>query len=276
MRKGSPLRSSELPIGIFDSGLGGLTVMAEVMKALPNENIIYFGDTAHVPYGSKSKDTVTKYSLDIAAFLVSKKVKLIVVACNTASAMALDELRKRLDVPIIEVIGPGARAALSVTKRARIGVIGTEGTIKSSSYARAIKKLDRKAKVFGKACPLFVPLVEEGWLGHKVTKEVAKEYIKPLLKNRIDTIVLGCTHYPLIKKVIAAAAGPGVKLIDSAQAAASEVLEALLELEISNLSGKKGRYEYYVSDIPGKFTEVACRFLGRAIKPVRKVNVEAR
>jgi glutamate racemase len=265
------VRKDKLPIGVFDSGLGGLTVMSAIMKALPNENIIYFGDTAHVPYGSKSKEVVIRYSLDIASFLASKKVKMIVIACNTASAVALEKLRSKFDVPIIEVIGPGAKAALSVTKCSRIGVIGTEGTIRSSSYTKAIKKLRPGAKVFAKACPLFVPLVEEGWLGHKVTKIIAQEYIKPLLKNKIDTLVLGCTHYPLIKTIIAGAAGKGVKLIDSAETAANEVLETLSGLGLSNRSSKKGRYEYFVSDIPQKFLEVACRFLGRTIKPVKKV-----
>lgn len=262
---------SKLPIGIFDSGLGGLTVMSAIMKALPNENIIYFGDTAHVPYGSKSKEAVTRYALDIASFLVSKKVKMIVVACNTASAVALEKLRGKFKVPIIEVIGPGAKAALSATKCRRIGVIGTEATIRSSSYAKAINKLRPDAKVFSKACPLFVPLAEEGWLEHKVTNIVAREYIKPLLKNNIDALVLGCTHYPLIKKTIAGVVGKDVKLIDSSETAANEVLETLGELGLSNLSPKKGRYEYFVSDIPQKFSEIACRFLGRAIKPVRKV-----
>jgi glutamate racemase len=271
MRENKNAGSSKLPIGIFDSGLGGLTVMSAIMKALPNENIIYFGDTAHVPYGSKSKEVVTRYSLDIASFLVSKKVKMIVVACNTASAVALDELRRKFDVPIIEVIGPGAKAALSATKYSRIGVIGTEGTIRSSSYTKAIRKLRPGAKIFARACPLFVPLVEEGWLGHKVTKIVAREYIKPLLNNKIDTLVLGCTHYPLIKKVIAGAAGKRVELIDSAETAASEVVEILTELGITNRSTRKGSYQYFVSDIPQKFSEVARRFLGRSIKPVRKV-----
>jgi len=274
MRKTSRTKLSKLPIGIFDSGLGGLTVMAEVMKTLPHENIIYFGDTAHVPYGSKSKEAVTEYSARIASFLLSKKVKLIVVACNTASAVAVAVLRKKFRVPIIEVILPGAKAAISASRSGRIGVIGTQGTIRSSSYSRAIKRLDNKARVFAKACPLFVPLVEEGWLDHKVTKIVAREYIEPLLKNNIDTLVLGCTHYPLIKKVIQAAAGKGIKLIDSAQVAALEVRGTLSGLGAANVSGRTGRYEYYVSDIPQKFTDVACRFLGRSIKPVRKVNLD--
>ena len=271
MLTGERREFSRLPVGVFDSGLGGLTVMAEVMKALPNEDIIYFGDTAHVPYGSKSKEVVTRYSLDIASFLLSKKIKLLVVACNTASAVALGALRKKFRVPIIEVIVPGAKAALSVTKTGSIGVIGTEATIRSSSYAAAIKRLRPGAKVFGKACPLFVPLVEEGWLDCEVTKQVAKIYVKPLLKNRIDTIVLGCTHYPLIKKVVQEAAGKGIKLIDSAEAAAQETGQTLIRLGLANSPGRKGKYRYFVSDIPQKFTEVACRFLGRDVRPVRKV-----
>ena len=263
MQKGKALNSSKLPVGVFDSGLGGLTVMAEIIKVLPNENVIYFGDTAHVPYGSKSSEVVTKYSMDIASFLLSKKVKMIVIACNTASAVALASLKRNFNVPIIEVIAPGAKASvLSVTRNGKIAVLGTEGTIRSSSYAKAIKRLNKKAKVFGKACPLFVPLVEEGWLGHRVTKEVAEEYIKPVLKNGIDTIVLGCTHYPLIKNIIQSRArGKHIRLIDSAETAAMEVKHTLATLDLSNNSKMKGRYQYFVSDIPQKFTEITCVFL---------------
>jgi len=275
MRKSRKAGFSNLPIGIFDSGLGGLTVMSEVMKLMPTENIIYFGDTAHVPYGSKSKETITGYACAITRFMVNRKVKLVVVACNTASALALSTLKKRFRVPIIEVIGPGAKAAINATNNMRIGVIGTESTVNSGSYSVAIKKLNTRARVIEKACPLFVPLVEEGWLDNAVTRQVAKQYIAPLSKHGIDTIVLGCTHYPLIKSVIADAAGKGVKLIDSARAAADEVIDALLELGISNCSSTVGRHEYFVSDMPQKFYNSARRFLGREIKSARKVNLEA-
>jgi len=204
---------------------------------------------------------------------VSKKIKLLVVACNTASAVALDSLRKNFSIPIIEVIMPGAKASVSATTRGRVGILGTEATTRSLSYQKAINKVNAKVRVFGKACPLFVPLVEEGWLNHTVTKLVAKEYVRPLLKNRVDTIVLGCTHYPLIKSIIQKAAGKKVKLIDSAQAVTVEVYQTLAKLGLENKNNGKGKYQYFVSDIPQKFAEVACRFLGRSIKPVRKINL---
>lgn len=259
------------PIGIFDSGLGGLTVMAEIHKKLPGEDLIYFGDTAHVPYGSKSKEVVTGFSREISAFLLRKKVKMIVVACNTASAFALPALRKGFKVPVIGVIEPGAKAALSVTLKGKIGVIGTEGTIKSSTYTKALKRLDGRAKVRGAACPLFVPLVEEGWLTHPVTRMVAREYIAPLSRRGIDTLVLGCTHYPLLKKVIGAAAGKGIALIDSATATAVEVAGVLKDLGMENPRVSGGRCGFYVSDSPAKFRKLGQRFMGQAIQSVKKV-----
>lgn len=261
------------PIGIFDSGLGGLTVMSEIRKMLPGEDLIYFGDTAHVPYGSKSKEAVTGYSLDIAKFLLAKKVKMIVVACNTASAFALQTLKSKVKVPVIGVIEPGAKAALSVTLKRKIGVIGTEGTIKSSSYSKALRKLDAKARVFAKPCPLFVPLVEEGWLKHSVTYEIAKEYLAPLLSRGIDTLVLGCTHYPLIKSVIGKTAGKGISLIDSATATAVEVAGTLHGLGYENPKHKGGKCSFYVSDAPAKFRASGQKFMGEVLTSVKKVNL---
>jgi glutamate racemase len=261
------------PIGIFDSGLGGLTVMAEIRKKLPGEDLIYFGDTAHVPYGSKSKEVVTGFSKDISKFLLRKKVKMIVVACNTASAFALPVLRNSYSVPVVGVIEPGAKAALSVTARGKIGVIGTEGTIKSSTYTKALKRLDGKARIFAAACPLFVPLVEEGWLKHPVTAAVAREYISPLSRKGIDTLVLGCTHYPLLKKVIGAAAGRGIALIDSATATAVEVAGILKNQGMENPRVSGGECGFYVSDSPAKFRKLGQRFLGKAIASVRKVEL---
>ncbi|MBN1823927.1 MAG: glutamate racemase [Endomicrobiales bacterium] len=266
-------RKNARPVGIFDSGLGGLTVMASVIKRLPNENVVYFGDTAHVPYGSKSAETVIKYSTDIADFLAKKNVKMIVVACNTASAVATKKLRSKFGVPVIEVILPGAETAAKTTRNGKVGVIGTEGTIGSSCYKKAIRKIDGSISVFGKACPLFVPLVEEGWLNHNITKQVAKEYVRPLLDKNIDTLVLGCTHYPLIKRVIRSVAGVRIKLIDSADAAARKVEKTLEDMDLKNRSRSKGRREFYVSDIPRKFSEMAKRFLGSAISPVKKVDI---
>jgi len=260
------------PIGIFDSGLGGLTVMSEIRKLLPGEDLIYFGDTAHVPYGSKSKEVVTGFSIGIAKFLLSKKVKFIVVACNTASAFALPTLKKKFKTPMIGVIDPGAKAALGVTLRRRIGVIGTEGTIKSCSYAKAIKRLDAGARIFNAACPLFVPLVEEGWITHPVTASVAREYISPLARKGIDTLLLGCTHYPLIKDTIKRAAGKGITLIDSATTAAVEVAATLKNLSLYSNRKSGGKCSFYVSDSPAKFKKLGQRFMGRAITTVRKVE----
>ena len=262
------------PIGIFDSGIGGLTVMAEVMRFLPSENIVYFGDTAHVPYGSKSKEAVTRFSVEIANFLLSKNVKMIVVACNTASAFALGTLRRKFALPVIGVIEPGARAAVESTKSKRIGVVGTEGTVQSRSYPAAIAAKNASVKVFSRACPLFVPLVEEGWLTHDVTHRVAREYIAPLAARNIDTLVLGCTHYPLLKTVLRAAAGPAITLIDSAAATAGEVSRTLHKNGRAAPAGRRGKYQFYVSDAPEKFQAAGRRFLGRAIAGVKKITME--
>jgi glutamate racemase len=262
------------PVGVFDSGLGGLTVAAEIMRLLPHEDIIYFGDTAHVPYGSKSAEVVTGFSLAIARFLAARDVKMIVVACNTASAFALPALQRKFSMPILGVIEPGARAALNTTRNRRIGVIGTDGTVRSGSYTNAITALDASAKVFSKSCPLFVPLVEEGWLDHPVTRLVAREYLAELKKKNVDTLVLGCTHYPLIKPLIRQAAGGRIRLIDSATATAVDVAATLQRLSLEARRGARGRYRFFVSDAPKKFQTVGQSFLGRAIAPVKKVSLD--
>jgi glutamate racemase len=262
------------PIGIFDSGLGGLTVMAEVIKLLPHEDIIYFGDTARVPYGSKSQEVVEIFSMQIAEFLKKKKVKLIVVACNTASAFALNHLRNKLDIPVIGVIDPGAKTAVSTTKNRRIGIIGTHGTIKSKSYEKAINKIDNKNAIYSQSCPLFVPLVEEGWLNGKITEEIAKKYLKNFKTNKIDTLILGCTHYPLLKNTIAGIVGKGVKLVDSARSTAIETVEALGEYNFENCKKTNGSYQFYVSDSPEKFEKIGRMFLGKKLCKVIKINIE--
>lgn len=262
------------PIGIFDSGIGGLTVMAEIIRALPNENIIYFGDTAHVPYGSKSKSVVTDFSLNIAAFLRKKNVKMIVVACNTASAYALSLLRKKFDIPLIGVIDPGAKNAVEKTKNKKIGVIGTEGTINSSSYTSAIKRYLKTSKIFARACPLFVPLAEEGWFNHKVTYEVAKEYLSPLVKKGIDTLVMGCTHYPTLKNVIRNVVGKDIILIDSARSCAKEVTDVLNKNNMNASNTIKSSYKFFVSDVPEKFKIIGQRFLKKPILNVSKVTLK--
>ncbi len=261
------------PIGIFDSGLGGLTVVKAIQKELPQERLVYFGDTARIPYGTKSPDTIIHYSKQIIRFLLSReKVKAVVVACNTSSAWALEALRKEFKVPILGVIEPGAYAAVEVTRNGRIGVIGTEGTIYSGAYLKAIRRLMPKAKVISKPCPLFVPLVEEGKLTGPVAETVVHEYLRPLLKEKIDTLLLGCTHYPLLKKTIRKVLGERVKIVDSADETA-RTLHRNLESYGVELSGR-GSGKYYVSDLSRKFKQHAQRFLGRHISHVEKVLIE--
>jgi len=262
------------PIGIFDSGIGGLTVVKSVLRLMPNENIVYFGDTARVPYGSKSNETVVEYSIQAANFLLRKNIKLLVVACNTASSVALKELRKFLTIPVIGMIEPGAKMALQESKKGIVGVIGTRATINNKAYAQELKKLNPKVKVFEQACPLFVPLAEEGWLDHKVTQLVAKEYLGELHKKKIDSLILGCTHYPILEEVIQKVVGKNVKLIDSGTPAAKLVEDYLNGRGLRNQSVHQGVSEFYVSDVPTKFREVAERFLGKKITHLHKVELD--
>lgn len=249
------------PIGVFDSGIGGLTVLREITRLLPAENTIYLGDTARVPYGSKSKETVERYSFEVANFLLKHGIKMLVAACNTASAYAVPRLKKELDIPVIGVIEPGAMAAVKATRIKKIGVIGTEGTIRSSAYTSAIKALRPEAETFTKACPLFVPLVEEGWANDKVTAMVAERYLGELKNSGIDTLVLGCTHYPLLKDTIGEVMGEGVTLIDSAASTAEEVKRILMETGLLNGSGH-GSHRFFVTDSPERFLTVGRRFFG--------------
>jgi glutamate racemase len=258
------------PIGIFDSGFGGLTVMSAVNKVLPAENLIYFGDTAHVPYGSKSKNTVIKFSKDIAAFLTKSNIKMLVIACNTASAFAMPVLKKQLSVPVIGVIEPGAKAAVEATKNKRIGIIGTEGTVGSNSYYKAVKKIS-KASVFQQACPLFVPLVEEGLNKGEITVAIVKHYLKPLIAKKIDALVLGCTHYPLLKNTLKKIVGKNIRLIDSANATALSVKKILEENDLAALKKSGGKLLFYASDNPEKFQKIGSRFFAKKIKNVKKV-----
>jgi len=258
-------------IGVFDSGVGGLTVVKELIRQMPRENIVYFGDTARVPYGIKSKETVIRFSIENILFLLKHDVKLICVACNTVSSFALPEIKNHFRVPIVGVISPGAREAVYATKNKRIGVIGTKGTIQSSAYEHEIKKLDSKVKVIAAACPLFVPFVEEGWVSSDVVFTVAKRYLKPLKDAGVDTLILGCTHYPLLKTVIKDVMGKNVTLIDSAKQVAIEVNKILAEDGILNIKGK-GKSDFFVSDNPEWFKGLAERFLGRSVRNVRKVE----
>lgn len=264
----------EKPIGVFDSGIGGLTVVKRLASVLPEENIVYFGDTARVPYGSKSNSTVIEYALQDARFLMNKNVKAIVVACNTVSSIALNELKNNFNVPIIGMIEPGAIAAINSTRNGRIGIIGTRATISNKAYSAEIKKLSPKAKVYEKACPLFVPLAEEGWVHHDATRLIANEYLQELHDKDIDTLVLGCTHYPILADVIQEAAGANVRLIDSGVASAELVRQELDRFNLHTGSFAIGHQDFYVSDIPAKFKEIAELFLSRPVQHVTKVDLE--
>lgn len=265
---------TEKPIGVFDSGIGGLTVVKRLLSTLPNENIVYFGDTARVPYGSKSNETVIEYSLQDAQFLINKNVKLIVVACNTASSVAIPALKEKFSVPIVEMIGVGSAAAINATKNGRIGVIGTRATINNKAYSKAIKKTDSSKEVFESACPLFVPLAEEGWIDHPATRLIAREYLSEIKAKGVDTLVLGCTHYPILADTIQAEMGNEVKLIDSGVAAADQVKRELDRLAIGSRSAVPGNIDFYVSDVPQKFSEIAELFLGRKINNVHRIDPE--
>lgn len=260
------------PIGIFDSGVGGLTVVKEIAKTLPNEKIVYLGDTARVPYGTKSEETIKHFSVENAEFLKKFHVKLIIVACNTASSIALPILRKRFNLPIIGVIKPGARKAVKATKNGRIGVIGTPATVKSRVYEKEIRRISKNKKVISMACPLFVPLAEEGWLDGKITLDIARKYLRPMTIKRIDTLILGCTHYPLLKRVISQAIGRGVKIVDSASSVAEETAGVLRKNNMLSSRSKKPEHSFFVTDAVEQFVKVGERFLGRSIKKVRRVG----
>jgi glutamate racemase len=256
------------PIGVFDSGIGGLTVAHEIIRQLPHESVIYFGDTARVPYGPKSPDTVRRYSREIVSFLRGEGVKAVVVACNTATAHALRSLRDEFDMPIIGVIGPGARAAAAASRRGNIGVIGTVGTIKSGAYERAIRRIAADARITARACPLFVPLVEEGWTDHDATRLVAREYLAPFVVADVDTLVLGCTHYPLLKPLLAGVLGPDVRLIDSAEETAAQTARVLGDAGLLAPATAVSSHRFIASDDPLQFLQLGQRFLGDAIEGV--------
>ena len=262
------------PIGVFDSGIGGLTVVRELIRQLPHERVIYFGDTARVPYGPKSPDTVRRYSREITAFLTGQDVKAIVVACNTATAHALDALQREHTVPVIGVVEPGARAAVAATRRGELGVIGTAGTIGSGAYERAIRAIAPDVDIVARACPLFVPLVEEGWLDTEATRLVAREYLGPLRAAGIDTLVLGCTHYPLLKPLLGRLLGPEVTLIDSAHETAAETARVLEARDLLNTTADdRLTHRFIASDAPDHFLRLAQRFLGSAIECVETLTL---
>jgi glutamate racemase len=261
-------------IGIFDSGIGGLTVLKEVVRALPQEDTVYLGDTARVPYGTKSPETVIRYSRQIARYLLGRDIKLLVVACNTASAVALTALQQEFSIPIVGVIEPGARAAVEVTRSGKVGVIGTAGTIGSSAYTKAIKRINPDIEVVAAPCPLFVPLVEEGWVDNEVARLTARIYLADLKDRGVDTLVLGCTHYPILKQVIAEVMGPEVTLVDSGEQTALTVARILAEQELLRPPGESGNHHYYVTDVPAGFIRVGNRFLGGRLGDVYQVDLE--
>lgn len=265
--------ANNYPIGVFDSGVGGLTVVKELIRQLPSENIIYFGDTARVPYGIKSKETVIRFSIENILFLLKQNVKLICIACNTVSSVALPVIKNHFRVPIVGVLTPAAREAVYATQNKRIGVIGTPSTIKSRSYESRINELDSEIKVFSAATPLFVPLVEEGWVDTDVTREVARKYLGSLTHKNVDTLILGCTHYPLLRGVIQEVLGKKVNLIDSAKQVAIEVKKILASEDLLNSSTKAGKRKFYVSDNPEWFTNLAVRFLGHSVKDVSRAEI---
>lgn len=271
------MNNKQAPIGVFDSGVGGLTVAREIMRQLPNEKIVYFGDTARVPYGSKSKNTIIRFSRQIVHFLQTKQVKAIVVACNTASAFALETIQKEIEIPIIGVVKPGAKVAAEKTKNNRIGVIGTEGTIRSQIYGEYIHKIKPDIFVLGKACPLFVPLVEDGMLHDSITDQVAERYLEGLKRENIDTLILGCTHYPLLRSTIGRLMGDSVTLVNPAYETAMS-LKALLEKKNLNTDLKKESeeemYQFYVSDMAEKFRYFANSILPFEIEKIEKIDIE--
>ncbi len=260
------------PIGVFDSGVGGLTVAKELFRQLPNEDIIYFGDTARVPYGIKSRETVIRFSIENILFLLKQDVKLICVACNTVSSVALPQIKNHFRVPLVGVITPAVREAVYATQNKRVGVIGTKGTINSRTYENEIQQLDPAVNVTAVACPLFVPLVEEGWTKGDVVVDIARKYLQPLKQARVDTVILGCTHYPLLKPVIEEVMGRGVTLIDSAKQVAIEVKKILSGENMLNKKNHLGNHKFYVSDNPEWFSGLAKRFLGKSVPDARKVN----
>lgn len=270
------MAGDELPIGVFDSGIGGLTVLRELHRRLPAEGTVYLGDTARVPYGTKSARVVTRYALNNARLLVQRGIKLLVVACNTASAVALEALEGELAIPVLGVIEPGARRAAAVSESGVVGVIGTEGTIASGSYQQALSRLRPELTVQARACPLFVPLVEEGWHRHPVAGQVAREYLQGWLRQDADTLILGCTHYPLLADAIAALLGDGVKLVDSASAVAAEVERLLDDKQLRTSARGGATREYWVTDVPTRFRRVGRLFLDEPIERVRLVDVDNR
>lgn len=269
-------RNKEAPVGVFDSGVGGLTVVREIIRQLPEENIVYFGDTARVPYGSKSQKTIIRFSEQIIRFLKTKQVKAIVIACNTASALALDTVRDEFDVPILGVVFPGARAAVKATQNQKIGVVGTDATVRSGMYTKIIQEMNPRIQVIEKACPLFVPLVEEGFKEHVVTQEIIEYYLASLRATDIDAMILGCTHYPLLRSKIRAYMGEDIQIVNPAYETAMDLKKLLREQGMDNgrAEDSVSRYEFYVSDTAEKFRQFANTVMPFDVPETNVVNIE--
>ncbi|MGE5372324.1 MAG: glutamate racemase [Solirubrobacterales bacterium] len=262
------------PIGVFDSGLGGLTVFKALSELVPSESVVYFGDCGRVPYGTKSRETVIKYTFQNIRFLLNQDIKMIVIACNTASANSLELVKNSLDIPIVEVVQPGADKVLRETRNKRVGIIGTAATVASGAYEKAINRADPSVTVFSKACRLFVELVEEGWWDNEIALKVAQEYLMPLKSEEIDTLVLGCTHYPLLQSTIEKVMGDGVKLVNSASEVAKAVKETIEREDIARDSKVAPVYRFYTSDSVEKFEALGGRILNRPIYSASKIDIE--
>lgn len=273
MLASAAVETRDLAIGVFDSGVGGLTVLRALQERLPLESTVYLGDTARVPYGTRSSAVVTRYALGNAHFLMSQNIKMLVVACNTVSAESLPALASQVSIPVIGVVEPGAASACAVSQGRRVGVIGTQGTIHSRAYQKAIARLDSKLEVSSQACPLFVPLAEEGWIQGEVPRLAAERYLADFKREGVGTLVLGCTHYPILQEVIAQVMGPEVTLVDSAKATAEAVEQKLRQLDLLS-SQKTPEHRVYVTDIPGSFPSVAQRFLGKELTHLEQVDVK--
>ena len=267
-----PSRAAERPIGVFDSGLGGLTIVHEIRRRLPQESIVYFGDIARLPYGIKSKEQILSFSIQNTLFLLKHKIKALVVACNSSSSAAYPFLKKHFNLPVVDVIEPAVEAALATTRTRRIGVIATQATVESGAYEKAIRRRDPRVKVFGGACPLFVPLVEEGWLDGAITAKIAQTYLGPLKKNRIDTLILGCTHYPLLKSAIQKSVGQGIRLVDSVAPTVRKLASFLNEKQLGYPHSRPGELRIFVSDKPRNFIGVGERFLDEKLLHVEVVR----
>ena len=269
------MSNAQAPIGVFDSGLGGLTVLKEMIALLPAESTVYFGDTGRTPYGSKSSETIIKYALQIARFLRAQHIKMLVIACNTASARAYQAVCELMQIPVVEVITPGAQAAVQSTVNRKIGVIGTRATIESDVYVDAIRRFaGPDMSINQQACPLFVSLAEEGWWHHEVTRQIADVYLQPLKQAQVDTLVLGCTHYPLLKDIIAQSAGPAVTLVDAANRVSKRVHDELAAHGLMNQSDQTGNHVFYTSDSITYFQKLGSLFLGRPIHEVERIDIE--